>query len=183
MSLLPINRRETEACGKEGLHNLWPKPPKTILSLPFNQARQRTGLVLIGKSEPPGSPLPTKTNFLSVFSPSFLDYAEFIFLGLFMSEMFIKMYGLGTRPYFHSSFNCFDCGVSALVSKAFISPALAKHDRYLEIEKREVGSPLDTRDSVECNGNERTIPNIECRLPGLSATAGGKASVWNLFGK
>uniref|UniRef100_A0A672UKG1 Voltage-dependent P/Q-type calcium channel subunit alpha-1A n=1 Tax=Strigops habroptila TaxID=2489341 RepID=A0A672UKG1_STRHB len=39
----------------------------------------------------------------------FLYYAEFIFLGLFMSEMFIKMYGLGTRPYFHSSFNCFDC--------------------------------------------------------------------------
>ena len=37
-----------------------------------------------------------------------------------MSEMFIKMYGLGTRPYFHSSFNCFDCGVSALVSKEFI---------------------------------------------------------------
>ncbi|XP_009463020.1 PREDICTED: voltage-dependent P/Q-type calcium channel subunit alpha-1A-like, partial [Nipponia nippon] len=41
----------------------------------------------------------------------FLYYAEFIFLGLFMSEMFIKMYGLGTRPYFHSSFNCFDCAV------------------------------------------------------------------------
>ncbi|XP_045145639.1 voltage-dependent P/Q-type calcium channel subunit alpha-1A, partial [Echinops telfairi] len=41
----------------------------------------------------------------------FLYYAEFVFLGLFMSEMFIKMYGLGTRPYFHSSFNCFDCGV------------------------------------------------------------------------
>ncbi|XP_062829996.1 voltage-dependent P/Q-type calcium channel subunit alpha-1A isoform X12 [Anolis carolinensis] len=42
---------------------------------------------------------------------NFLYYAEFIFLGLFMSEMFIKMYGLGTRPYFHSSFNCFDCAV------------------------------------------------------------------------
>ncbi|KAA0707598.1 Voltage-dependent P/Q-type calcium channel subunit alpha-1A [Triplophysa tibetana] len=41
----------------------------------------------------------------------FLYYAEFIFLGLFMSEMMIKMYGLGTRPYFHSSFNCFDCAV------------------------------------------------------------------------
>nr|XP_015204427.1 PREDICTED: voltage-dependent P/Q-type calcium channel subunit alpha-1A [Lepisosteus oculatus] len=41
----------------------------------------------------------------------FLYFAEFIFLGLFMSEMFIKMYGLGTRPYFHSSFNCFDCAV------------------------------------------------------------------------
>uniref|UniRef100_A0AAR2LCI8 Voltage-dependent P/Q-type calcium channel subunit alpha-1A n=1 Tax=Pygocentrus nattereri TaxID=42514 RepID=A0AAR2LCI8_PYGNA len=41
----------------------------------------------------------------------FLFYAEFIFLGLFMFEMLIKMYGLGTRPYFHSSFNCFDCAV------------------------------------------------------------------------
>ncbi|XP_042161441.1 calcium channel, voltage-dependent, P/Q type, alpha 1A subunit, b [Oncorhynchus tshawytscha] len=41
----------------------------------------------------------------------FLFYAEFIFLGLFMSEMCIKMYGLGTRPYFNSSFNCFDCVV------------------------------------------------------------------------
>ncbi|XP_029106174.1 voltage-dependent P/Q-type calcium channel subunit alpha-1A-like isoform X7 [Scleropages formosus] len=39
----------------------------------------------------------------------FLYFAEFIFLGIFMSEMLIKMYGLGTRPYFHSSFNCFDC--------------------------------------------------------------------------
>ncbi|KAG9337373.1 hypothetical protein JZ751_028793 [Albula glossodonta] len=41
----------------------------------------------------------------------FLFYAEFIFLGLFMSEMLIKMYGLGTQPYFHSTFNCFDCAV------------------------------------------------------------------------
>ncbi|XP_043941319.1 voltage-dependent R-type calcium channel subunit alpha-1E-like isoform X1 [Protopterus annectens] len=40
-----------------------------------------------------------------------LYYAEFIFLGLFLSEMFLKMYGLGPRLYFHSSFNCFDCGV------------------------------------------------------------------------
>uniref|UniRef100_A0A3B3RLK8 Voltage-dependent P/Q-type calcium channel subunit alpha-1A n=1 Tax=Paramormyrops kingsleyae TaxID=1676925 RepID=A0A3B3RLK8_9TELE len=39
----------------------------------------------------------------------FLYFAEFIFLGIFMSEMLIKMYGLGTQPYFHSSFNCFDC--------------------------------------------------------------------------
>ncbi|CAH2272891.1 voltage-dependent P Q-type calcium channel subunit alpha-1A [Pelobates cultripes] len=41
----------------------------------------------------------------------FLYFAEFIFLGLFMSEMFLKIYGLGARPYFHSSFNCFDCAV------------------------------------------------------------------------
>ncbi|KAL7861238.1 hypothetical protein AOLI_G00175870 [Acnodon oligacanthus] len=39
----------------------------------------------------------------------FLYFAEFIFLGIFMSEMCVKIYGLGTRPYFHSSFNCFDC--------------------------------------------------------------------------
>uniref|UniRef100_A0A8B9RM96 Voltage-dependent calcium channel type A subunit alpha-1 n=1 Tax=Astyanax mexicanus TaxID=7994 RepID=A0A8B9RM96_ASTMX len=38
-------------------------------------------------------------------------YAEFVFLGLFLAEMFLKMYGLGFRLYFHSSFNCFDCGV------------------------------------------------------------------------
>uniref|UniRef100_A0A3B3X7Y3 Voltage-dependent P/Q-type calcium channel subunit alpha-1A n=1 Tax=Poecilia mexicana TaxID=48701 RepID=A0A3B3X7Y3_9TELE len=43
------------------------------------------------------------------FLSDFLFYAEFIFLGLFMSEMLIKMYGLGIQPYFHSSFNCFDC--------------------------------------------------------------------------
>ncbi|XP_051950554.1 voltage-dependent R-type calcium channel subunit alpha-1E-like [Xyrauchen texanus] len=42
---------------------------------------------------------------------SFLYYAEFLFLGLFLTEMFLKMYGLGPRLYFHSSFNCFDCGV------------------------------------------------------------------------
>ncbi|XP_077375251.1 voltage-dependent R-type calcium channel subunit alpha-1E-like [Festucalex cinctus] len=41
----------------------------------------------------------------------FLYYAEFVFLGLFLAEMFLKMYGLGFRLYFHSSFNCFDCSV------------------------------------------------------------------------
>uniref|UniRef100_A0A672P8U9 Calcium voltage-gated channel subunit alpha1 E n=1 Tax=Sinocyclocheilus grahami TaxID=75366 RepID=A0A672P8U9_SINGR len=42
---------------------------------------------------------------------SLLYYAEFLFLGLFLTEMFLKMYGLGPRLYFHSSFNCFDFGV------------------------------------------------------------------------
>ncbi|XP_037900824.1 voltage-dependent calcium channel type A subunit alpha-1 isoform X4 [Glossina fuscipes] len=41
----------------------------------------------------------------------FLYYAEYVFLGLFMSEMFIKMYALGPRIYFESSFNRFDCVV------------------------------------------------------------------------
>lgn len=41
------------------------------------------------------------------------DYAEFLFLGLFLLEMALKMYGMGPRLYFHSSFNCFDFGVSA----------------------------------------------------------------------
>ena len=40
------------------------------------------------------------------------DTAEFVFLGLFLTEMSLKMYGLGARNYFHSSFNCFDFGVS-----------------------------------------------------------------------
>uniref|UniRef100_G3WM56 Voltage-dependent N-type calcium channel subunit alpha n=1 Tax=Sarcophilus harrisii TaxID=9305 RepID=G3WM56_SARHA len=40
-----------------------------------------------------------------------LDFAEFVFLGLFLTEMSLKMYGLGPRNYFHSSFNCFDFGV------------------------------------------------------------------------
>uniref|UniRef100_W8AJD7 Voltage-dependent calcium channel type A subunit alpha-1 n=1 Tax=Ceratitis capitata TaxID=7213 RepID=W8AJD7_CERCA len=45
------------------------------------------------------------------FLTDFLYYAEFSFLGLFMSEMFIKMYALGPRTYFESSFNRFDCVV------------------------------------------------------------------------
>ncbi|KAJ7992826.1 hypothetical protein DPEC_G00266050 [Dallia pectoralis] len=40
-----------------------------------------------------------------------LYYAEFIFLGLFLAEMCLKMYSLGPRLYFHSAFNRFDCGV------------------------------------------------------------------------
>lgn len=41
-----------------------------------------------------------------------VDFAELIFLGIFLSEMFIKMYGLGKQAYLNSSFNCFDCIVS-----------------------------------------------------------------------
>ena len=40
------------------------------------------------------------------------DYAEFVFLGLFISEVVLKMYGLGVHMYFQSSFNIFDCVVS-----------------------------------------------------------------------
>ncbi|KAF3700305.1 Voltage-dependent P/Q-type calcium channel subunit alpha-1A Brain calcium channel I [Channa argus] len=39
----------------------------------------------------------------------FLYFAELIFLGIFLTEMFIKMYGLGRQAYLNSSFNCFDC--------------------------------------------------------------------------
>ncbi|XP_063695784.1 voltage-dependent calcium channel type A subunit alpha-1 isoform X3 [Culicoides brevitarsis] len=41
----------------------------------------------------------------------FLYIAEYAFLGLFMMEMWIKMYALGPRIYFESSFNRFDCVV------------------------------------------------------------------------
>ena len=37
-----------------------------------------------------------------------LDIAEFAFLGLFVFEMLLKMYGLGVNQYFQSSFNIFD---------------------------------------------------------------------------
>lgn len=47
----------------------------------------------------------------SVLSNAFLDYAEYVFLALFMMEMFIKMYALGPRKYFESAFNRFDCVV------------------------------------------------------------------------
>ena len=42
----------------------------------------------------------------------FTDYAEFVFLGLFIFEVVLKMYGLGVHLYFQSSFNIFDCMVS-----------------------------------------------------------------------
>uniref|UniRef100_A0A8C0VIJ9 Voltage-dependent R-type calcium channel subunit alpha n=1 Tax=Cyanistes caeruleus TaxID=156563 RepID=A0A8C0VIJ9_CYACU len=41
-----------------------------------------------------------------------LHASKFLFLGLFLLEMSLKMYGMGPRLYFHSSFNCFDCGVT-----------------------------------------------------------------------
>lgn len=41
----------------------------------------------------------------------FTDYAEYVFLALFMMEMCIKMYALGPRKYFESAFNRFDCVV------------------------------------------------------------------------
>lgn len=56
------------------------------------------------------------------------DYAEFVFLGLFLAEMFLKMYGLGFRLYFHSSFNCFDCGVRSFISH-FDSVLLRKQEK------------------------------------------------------
>ena len=42
----------------------------------------------------------------------YADYAEFVFLGLFIMEVILKMYGLGIHMYFQSSFNIFDCVVS-----------------------------------------------------------------------
>jgi len=38
-------------------------------------------------------------------------YTEFVFLGLFISEMLLKIYALGPTLYFRSSFNRFDCVV------------------------------------------------------------------------
>ena len=35
----------------------------------------------------------------------FLEIAEYVFLCLFLTEMFVRMYALGPRIYFESSFN------------------------------------------------------------------------------
>ncbi|XP_054158899.1 voltage-dependent calcium channel type A subunit alpha-1-like isoform X3 [Oppia nitens] len=42
---------------------------------------------------------------------NFLYIAEFVFLGLFICEMCIKLYALGIKCYFESAFNRFDCMV------------------------------------------------------------------------
>ncbi|XP_071801996.1 voltage-dependent calcium channel type A subunit alpha-1-like isoform X9 [Asterias amurensis] len=39
----------------------------------------------------------------------FLTRAEYVFLGIFITEMAIKIYGLGPQTYFKSAFNKFDC--------------------------------------------------------------------------
>lgn len=49
------------------------------------------------------------------------DTTEFVFLGLFLTEMTLKMYGLGPRNYFHSSFNCFDFGVSCCMTQNLVN--------------------------------------------------------------
>nr|QQY02590.1 voltage-dependent R-type calcium channel subunit alpha-1E [Cryptocotyle lingua] len=46
-----------------------------------------------------------------IWLSNFLYYAEYIFLGLFVAEMLLKMYGLKVHIYFESTFNIFDCAV------------------------------------------------------------------------
>ncbi len=47
----------------------------------------------------------------------FLFYTELVFLGLFLVEMFVKLYAFGPRQYFHATFNKFDCIVSLKLIK------------------------------------------------------------------
>jgi len=47
----------------------------------------------------------------------FADYEEFVFNSLFTLEMLLKIYGLGLRTYFRSSFNKFDVTVSRPYSR------------------------------------------------------------------
>jgi hypothetical protein len=44
-----------------------------------------------------------------LFNNDLTVYTEFFFIFVFLIEMSIKMYGLGTNQYFRSSFNKFDC--------------------------------------------------------------------------
>lgn len=73
------------------------------------------------------SPLASSPLFLT--SSFCVDFAEFIFLGIFLTEMFVKMYGLGRQAYLNSSFNCFDCIVSA-VTHTHTQNKVAHFDEY-----------------------------------------------------
>ena len=46
----------------------------------------------------------------------FLEIAEYVFLGLFLTEMFVRMYALGPRIYFESSFNRWEAAVLTFFS-------------------------------------------------------------------
>ena len=35
----------------------------------------------------------------------YIEIAEYVFLGLFLTEMFVRIYALGPRIYFESQFN------------------------------------------------------------------------------
>ena len=48
----------------------------------------------------------TKNNDYDSF---FTDWTEYVFLGLFIFEMFLRMWALGPNVYFQASFNRFDC--------------------------------------------------------------------------
>ena len=70
---------------------------------------------------------------VSSYSP-WTDLAEFVFLGLFLAEMSMKMYGLGPQNYFHSSFNCFDFGVSCPIQhNAFQSVAMCFIPQVIQV--------------------------------------------------
>lgn len=57
--------------------------------------------------------------------------AEIAFLCLFISEMMIKMWGLGLERYFHSSFNKFDCIViAASIFELFYSKVSANNQSF-----------------------------------------------------
>ena len=48
-----------------------------------------------------------------------LDIAEVVFISFFLSEMCLKLYGLGPRMYFKSQFNTFDCVVSIDITPSY----------------------------------------------------------------
>ena len=69
-------------------------------------------------------------------------YAEFVFLGLFISEMFLKIYALGPANYIKSAFNRFDCFVSTHSSvSSSSSNGLSPSRSSLAVSSRLFGRP------------------------------------------
>lgn len=78
---------------------------------------------------------------------SIVDYAEFVFLALFICEGLLKMYGLGLHLYFQSSFNIFDCLVSSFLwYETFTMPHLCLDDLdsldFLVMLKKQLPIPI-----------------------------------------
>jgi len=60
----------------------------------------------------------------------FIEKAEYLFLGLFIFEMAIRLYALGVTAFFNSSFNRFDCIViSGYVYSIFVRGTRALNKR------------------------------------------------------
>ncbi|VDP25824.1 unnamed protein product [Schistosoma margrebowiei] len=93
-----------------------------------------------------------------VWLSTFLYYAEFVFLGLFIIEMLLKVYGLNIRIYFESSFNIFDC---VMVVEGSQQETLDPD--FVLLGTRQQGVPVILRELVLPGGFDLVSPSFTVR--------------------